>query len=120
MTPRVIESLLDNEAMTNGLTDAHAQRLIQWCLRRIEACGQPDESAMMAYGRKLAQRARTITRIVNDIQDGKAESHIQRGLERLTTAEAQRGDFIKRLHEGLTLDEAIGVLLQLAEGESDA
>jgi len=32
----VIESILDNESITDGLEDEDAQHIIQWCLEKVE------------------------------------------------------------------------------------
>ena len=100
----------------DGLIDEQARLIIRWCLGKIEAFGPSDEQAVVEYGRHLARQARTIAKIANAIGNGEDANRIQRGLEKVTADEVKQQDFLRRLSEGLTLDEAIISLLPMAEG----
>lgn len=117
MIQYVIESILDNESITDGLDDTRAQRIIQWCIAHVEAFQPQNDQALTEYGHHLAQQARTVTKIANHIQDGDDVSRIRRRLQRLTADSAKQQSFLALLNSELTLDEYIEALLKIADCE---
>ena len=115
MIQDVIESILDNESITDGLTDEHAQLIIQWCLEKVETFQSQDDQELAEYGHYLTQRARTIAKIANHIQDGDDVRLIQRRLQRLTDHQSKQQSLLKLINKELPLDEYIHVVLKLAE-----
>ncbi len=113
---QVIESILENESLTDGLSDTHAQRIIQWCLDKLEAFQPHEAVAIKHYGRRLARQARTITRILRHILDGDEVSRIQRRLQRLTDDAVQRQAFLDLLTQDWLLQDYIHVLFRMVEG----
>ena len=111
----VIESILDNESITDGLEDVYAQHIIQWCLGRVEAFPQ-DAEALAEYNRRLVQQARTVTKIAVHIQDGDDLNLIKRRLRRLTTDLAKQQAFMGLLDNQLPLNEYIHALLMISDG----
>jgi hypothetical protein len=116
MKQYVIESILDNESVTDGLDDEAAQRIIRWCIEKIEASPEQDERALAEYGHHLTQQARTVARIANHIQDGDDINSIRRRLQRLTADSVKQRSFFKLLDDSLPLDRYIDALLKIAEG----
>ena len=116
MIQDVIESILDNESITDGLADEHAHLIIQWCLEKIETFQSQDNQEFVEYGQRLTQQARLISKIVNHIQDGDEIGLIERKVQRLTTDQAKQRSFLKQLNHELMLDEYIHILLEIAEG----
>lgn len=113
---QVIEGILENESLTDGLTDVQAQHIIQWCLDKIEAFQSHDAQALENYGHLLARQARTMTRIVRHILDGDEVSRIQRRLQRLTDDVVQHQTFLELLQQDSPLQDYIRALFRMAEG----
>ncbi len=110
----VIESILDNESITDGLEDGDAQHIIQWCLEKVETF--PQDEALAEYSRRLIQQARTVTKIAIHIQDGDDLGLIKRRLQKLTTDSAKQQSFMGLLNNQLPLNEYIHALLKIADG----
>jgi 4-oxalocrotonate tautomerase len=83
----LIESILGDEGLTDGLTDDDANVIINWCLTEIETMFETlsAESEMGQQTDKIRQKARLVGKIANDIQDGEAETKMIKRLQRLTT-----------------------------------
>ena len=114
---RIIESLLENESLTDGLPDEQAQRLLQWCMRQIEASPLREVQALAEYGHRLALQARTASRLAQQLLEGAEGSHIQPRLQRLTQDPHRQQQFLAFLTQKRTLAEYIDALLRLAEGD---
>ena len=110
----VIESILDNESITDGLEDVYAQHIIQWCLEKVETF--PQDEALAEYSHRLVQQARTITKIAIHIQDGDDLGFIKRRLQKLTTDSAKQQSFMSLLNNQHSLNEYIHALLKIADG----
>jgi len=83
----LIESILDDEALTDGLTDDDAQVIINWCIEEVETLfkTQSTESEIKEQTEKIKQKARLVCQIANDIQDGEGETKIRSCLEQVIT-----------------------------------
>ncbi len=112
----VIESLLDNEALTDGLTDADARVVIQWMLDQVERFTPTAEQSLDAYGHHLARQARTISRIAAQIQDEDDPDRIARRLQRLTGNTDLQVTFLRLLKEQRPLQDYLRALCRIAEG----
>ena len=113
---QVIEALLGNEALTDGLTDAEALVITQWCLDRVNAFEPTSEQSLEDYGQVLARQARTICRITSHIQAADERDRIERRLSRLTDDVAQQTAFLNLLDERRPLHDYLQVLCRLAAG----
>lgn len=113
---QVIARILDNEALTDGLDDESAQRIIDWCLHQVETYTGDDAHAFEAYGQWLMQQGRSVTRIVQHLQAGDDISHIQRWLQRLSKDPTTHEHVRSLLLQHTPLKDAIEVLLRVAEG----
>jgi len=113
---QVIERILDNEALTDGLDDESAQRIIDWCLHQVETYAGDDPRGIEAYGQGLMQQGRIVTRIVQHLQAGDDVSHIQRWLQRLSKDPITPEHVRTLLHQHKPLKDAIEILLRVAEG----
>ena len=114
---RIIESLLENESLTDGLPDAQAQRLLQWCIRKIETSPLREEQALEEYGHRLALQARTASRLAQQLLEGVDVSSIRPRLQRLTQDAQRQQQFLAFLTQKRSLAEYIDALLRLAEGD---
>jgi hypothetical protein len=113
---QVIESLLENESLTDGLSDEYAQRILQWCVAQVEAFQDADAHRLVAYGQRLAQQARTVSRIAQHILVGETAGRIHQRLQLLTTDPLRQQRFLALLKQDLPLQDYIDALLRLAEG----
>jgi hypothetical protein len=113
---QVIDRILENEALTDGLDDEVAQRIIAWCLHQVETYATDDTHALEAYGQWLMRQGRIIARIAQHIQDGDDVSHIQRWLQRLSNDPTTYQNVCTLLLQNRPLEDYIDVLLRVAEG----
>lgn len=113
---QVIESLLENESLTDGLSDEYAQRILQWCVAQVEAFQDADAHRLVAYGQRLAQQARTVSRIAQHILVGETAGRIHQRLQLLTADPLRQQRFLALLKQDLPLQDYIDALLRLAEG----
>lgn len=113
---QVIERILENEALTDGLDDEIAQRIIDWCLHQVETYAAADAQALEDYGKWLMRQGRIVARIAQHIQAGDDVSHIQRWLQRLSKDPTTYENVCTLLHQNRPLDDYIDDLLHLAEG----
>lgn len=114
---QVIESLLGNESLTDGLPDDQAQRILQWCIGKIEASTLREAGALAEYGQRLALQARTVSRLAQQLLEGIEASRIQPRLQRLTQDASRQQQFLAFLRQKRSLAEYIDALLRLAEGD---
>lgn len=114
---QLVEAILDNEALTDGLEDAEAQIVLRWAIDRIEAFVPTTDQPLDDYGQTIARQARTIARAANYIRDGDAPDRLRRYLQRLTDDEAQRQGFLRQLEPKRPLRDYIHSLCRLAKGQ---
>ena len=117
---QVIDALLANESITDGLTDADADVMIQWCVTQVERFEPTKAQNLETYGHHLARQARTICRIATHIQDSDERHGIQLRLRQLTDDTAQESAFLRSLDEQRPLCDYIQMLCRIAEGTSYA
>jgi hypothetical protein len=113
---QVIDRILENEALTDGLDDEIAQRIIDWCLHQVETYAADEARALGAYGQWLMQQGRIVARIAQHIQAGDDVSHIQRWLQRLSKDPTAYQHVCTLLHQNRPLVDYIDVLLRVAAG----
>ena len=116
----VIDAWLANESITDGLTDADADVMIQWCVTQVERFELTKAQDLEAYGHNLVRQARTICRIATHIQDSDERQRIQQRLRQLTDDAAQESAFLRLLDEPRPLCDYIQMLCRIAEGTSYA
>ncbi len=117
---QVIEALLENEALTDGLTDAEARVINQWCLDRVNMFAPTSEQSLEDYGRVLARQARMICRITSHIQAADERDRLERLLHRLTNDTAQQTAFLHLLDQHRPLQDYLQILCRMAEGSTYA
>lgn len=94
---QIIEDLLGNAALTDGLCDEDAQSLLNWCEVQVAAFTPTAEHTLANYVQHLARCARTMSQIATHIEDGDSRDCIQRRLRQLTDDSAQQADFLRLL-----------------------
>ncbi len=114
---QIIEGLLENAALTDGLCDEDAQSLLDWCAAQVAAFTPTAERPLDDYGQQLARQARTMARIVTHIEDGDSRDHIQRRLQQLTSDSAQQADFLRLLDEPRPTSAYLQALYRIAAGQ---
>ena len=109
----LIESILDDESLTNGLTDEYANIIIDWCIKEIEKLLEirTAESEIKPHIHKIKQTARLVCRIANDIQNGEGESKIRKRIERFITNRDNLNQLLTLIGSDKPLAEQIQLLL---------
>src|SRR5687768_7493315 len=114
---RIIEGLLDNETLTDGLSDEDAQSLLSWCEAQVTAFTPTTDCTMADYGQHLARQARTIARLAIHIEDGDARDRIEQRLRQLTDDLAQQVDFLRLLDEPRPTQDYLQALYRIVAGQ---
>ncbi len=114
---QIIEGLLENAALTDGLGDEDAQSLLNWCEAQVTAFTPTAARTLGDYGQHLAGQARTISRIATHIEDGDSRDRIQQRLRQLTDDDAQQADFLRQLDESRPTQDYLQALCRIAAGQ---
>lgn len=114
---QIIERLLGNEALTDGLSDEDAQSLLHWCEAQVAAFTPTADCTLADYGQYLARQARTIARIVTRIEDGDSRDGIEQRLRQLTDNPAQQAGFLRLLSEPRPTQDYLQALYRMAAGQ---
>jgi len=114
---RIIEGLLDNETLTDGLSDEDAQSLLSWCEAQVTAFTPTADYTLADYGQHLARQARTIARLATHIEDGDAHDRIEQRLRQLTDDLAQQVDFLRLLDEPRPTQDYLQALYRIVAGQ---
>lgn len=111
---QILERLLENASLTDGLSDEDAQSLLSWCEARIAAFVPTAERTLSDYGQYLARQARAITRIARHIEDGDSHDRIRQRLQQLTDDAAQQAGFLRLLDEPRPMQDYLQALYRIA------
>ncbi|MBC8231435.1 hypothetical protein H8E77_17925 [bacterium] len=109
----LIESILDDESLTNGLTDEYANIIIDWCIKEIEKLLEirTAESEIKPHIHKIKEIARLVCRIANDIQNGEGESKIRKRIEGFITNQDNLNQLLTLIESDKSLADQIQLLL---------
>jgi hypothetical protein len=114
---QIIEGFLENEALTDGLSDEDAQSLLHWCEAQVTAFTPTASCTLADYGQYLARQARTMARLATHIEDGDARDRIEQRLRQLTDDAVQQADFLRLLDEARPTQDYLQVMFQMVAGQ---
>lgn len=114
---RWTEALLDDEGLTDGLTDAQAQILLAWAQQRVAELGTlglpPEEEKVRAH--TVRQQARRVGQIIRARQEGSGPDRLQRALSRLWPDPREQARIASQLETQETPQGQIRCLLAALE-----
>ncbi|MBM3238406.1 hypothetical protein FJZ31_19105 [Candidatus Poribacteria bacterium] len=115
LAQNLIESILDDESLTDGLTDEEANVIINWCIKEIEKLLEirTTESEIKQDMYRIKQKARLVCQIANDIHNGEGETKIRKHLERFITDRDNLNQLLALTEAGKPLAEQIQLLLNV-------
>lgn len=114
---QVMEGLLDNEALTDGLVDEDAQSLLHWCEAQVIAFTPTAACTLSDFAQHLAHQARTIARLVTHIADGDSRHRIEGRLQQLTDDAAQQTNFLRLLDTARPIQDYLQALYQITDSQ---
>ncbi len=115
---QIIEALLENAALTDGLGDEDAQDLLDWCAAQVAAFTPTAECTLADYGQQLARQARVMARIATHIEDGDAPDRIQRRLRQLTNDPDEQERFLRLLDPPRSTQDYLQVMYRMVANSS--
>jgi hypothetical protein len=117
---RLMEAILEDEGLTDGLTDADGQVLLDWTMQRTAALFTSnlpaDELESRAHG--LRQQARRVGQIVVALPEGESPGSAQRLLSRLWPDPERAAALLSSLREQPTPAAQIRCLLAALEEQA--
>lgn len=112
-----MEALLEDEGLTDGLTDAQAQLLLAWAQQRVAELAAlglpPEEERVRAH--TVRQQVLWVGRIVRARQEGGGPDRLQRALSRLWPDPREQAHIASQLEAQETPEGQIRCLLTALE-----
>jgi hypothetical protein len=111
----LIESVLDDEGLTDGLTDNDAQVIINWCINEIEKLfkTQSKEGEIIQQTDRIKQKAHLVCKIANDIQDDESQTKIRKDLEKIINNQDDLNQILALTESDKPFKEKIQLLLNM-------
>ena len=115
---QILEGFLGNEALTDGISDACAKHLLEWCEAQVMGFTPTAGCTLVDYGQYIARQTRTMAQIIASIEDGDSPARLRLRLQRLTDDTAQQAHFLGLLEPPRSMHDYLHALCRIAASQS--